>query len=57
MTSLVSGPPVPSELDDETDDADLPPGHILANPCKLPSRPDYGKSWNLPSNFLIHVQE
>jgi len=57
MTSLVSGPPVPSELDDEVDDADLPSGHIWAYPCKLPSCPDYGKSWRLRSNFLDHLQE
>ncbi|KAL8725762.1 MAG: hypothetical protein Q9166_007162 [cf. Caloplaca sp. 2 TL-2023] len=57
MASLVSGPPVPSELDDEVDDADLPSGHIWAYPCKLPSCPDYGKSWNLRSNFLVHLQE
>lgn len=57
MTSLVSGPPVPSELDDEADDADLPSGHTWAYPCKLPSCPEYGKSWKLRSNFLVHLQE
>ena len=57
MTSLVSGPPVSSELDDETNDADLPSGHIWAYLCKLPSCPDYGKSWNLRSNFLVYLQE
>ncbi|KAF2188513.1 hypothetical protein K469DRAFT_703083 [Zopfia rhizophila CBS 207.26] len=57
MTSLVSSPPVPSELDDEVDDAYLPFGHIWAYPYKLPSCPDYGKSWNLRSNFLLHLQE
>ena len=57
MTSLVSSPPVPSELDDEVDDAYLPVGHIWAYPCKLPSCPDYGKSWQLRSNFLLHLQE
>ena len=57
MTSLVSSLPLPSELDDEVDDADLPSGHIWAYPCKLPSCPDYGKSWNLRSNFLLHLQE
>ena len=57
MTSLGSSLPVPSELDDEIDDADLPPGHIWAYPCKLPSCPDYGKSWNLRSNFLAHLNE
>jgi hypothetical protein len=57
MTSLVSSPPIPSELDDEVDDADLPSGHIWAYPCKLPLCPDYGKSWKLRSNFLLHLQE
>lgn len=57
MTSSASGPPVPSELDDELDDANLPFGHIWAYPCKLPSCPDYGKSWNLRSNFLLHLHE
>jgi hypothetical protein len=57
MSSLVSSPPVPPELDDEVDDADLPPGQTWAYPCKLPSCPDYGKSWKLRSNFLLHLQE
>jgi hypothetical protein len=57
MTSLVSSPPVPSELDDEVDDTYLPVGHVWAYPCKLPSCPDYGKSWQLRSNFLLHLQE
>ena len=57
MTSSVSSPPAPSELDDEADDADLPSGHIWAYPCKLPSCPDYVKSWNLRSNFLVHLHE
>lgn len=57
MTSLVSSPPVPSELDDEVDDADPPSGHAWAYRCKLPSCPDYGKSWNLRSNFLLHLQK
>lgn len=57
MTSLISSPPVPSKLDDEVDDAYLPVGHIWAYPCKLPSCPDYGKSWQLRSNFLLHLQE
>lgn len=57
MTFLVSSPPVPSELDDGVDDAYLPFGRIWAYPCKLPSCPDYGKSWNLRSNFLLHLQE
>jgi hypothetical protein len=56
MSSLVSSPPVPSELDDEVDDADLPSGHTWAYPCKLPSCPDYGKSWELRSNFLLHLR-
>lgn len=57
MTSLVSSPPVPSELNDEVDDAELPVGQKWAYPCKLPSCPDYGKSWQLRSNFLLHLQE
>lgn len=57
MTSLASSPPVPSELDDEVDDVELPSGHIWAYPCKLPSCPDYGKSWQLRRNFLLHLQE
>jgi hypothetical protein len=57
MTSLVSSPPVPSEFDDEVDDAYLPIGHVWAYPCKFPSCPDYGKSWLLRSNFLLHLHE
>ena len=57
MTSSVSSPPVPSEFDDEVDDADLPSGHVWAYPCKLPSCPDYGKSWNLRSHFLHYLQK
>jgi len=57
MTSLVSSPHVPSELDDEVDDADLPSGHTWAYLCKLPLCPDYGKSWKLRSNFLLYLQE
>ena len=57
MTSLVSSPPVPSELDGEVDDTDLPFGHIWAYPCKLCSRPDYGKPWSLRSSFFLHLQE
>ncbi|KAH8747377.1 hypothetical protein BGZ57DRAFT_1019858 [Hyaloscypha finlandica] len=45
MASLASSPPVPSELDDE------------AYPCKLPSCPNYGKSWGLRSPFLLHLQQ
>ena len=57
MAFLVSRPPVPSELNDEVDDADLSFGHIWAYLCKLPSCFDYDKFWNLRSNFLIHLQE
>ncbi|KAF2469764.1 uncharacterized protein BDR25DRAFT_263126 [Lindgomyces ingoldianus] len=59
MTTLNLNPPIPSELDDEFDnaDADLPSGHVWAYPCKLASCPDYGKSWLLRSNFLLHLQE
>ena len=57
INSLFSNPPVPSELDDEVDDAYLPVGQTWAYPCKLPSCPDYGKSWLLRSNFLLHLQE
>ena len=48
---------LPSELDDEVDDALLPPGRVWAYPCKLTSCPEYGKSWLLRSNFLLHLQE
>ena len=57
MTSSDPSPPVPSELDDEVDDADLPDGLTWAYPCKLSSCPDYGKSWKLRSNFLAHLQD
>ncbi|KAF2185658.1 hypothetical protein K469DRAFT_576334 [Zopfia rhizophila CBS 207.26] len=57
MTTSISSHPIPSEFDDEVDDADLPSGHVWAYPCKLPSCPDYGKSWVLRSNFLLHLQE
>lgn len=57
MASLLSNPHVPSELDDEIDDSYLPFGYIWAYLCKLPLCPDYGKSWNLRSNFLLHLQE
>ena len=50
-------PHTPSEFDDEIDDAALPFGYAWAYPCKLPSCPDYGKSWLLRSNFLLHLQE
>jgi hypothetical protein len=52
-----SSPPVPSEFEDEVDDASLPSGYVWAYPCKLSSCPDYGKSWLLRSNFLQHLQE
>jgi hypothetical protein len=48
---------IPSEFDDEIDDAGLRCGYSWAYPCKLPSCPDYGKSWTLRSNFLLHLQE
>jgi hypothetical protein len=50
---------IPSEFDDEIDDSDasLRCGYIWAYPCKHPSCPDYGKSWTLRSNFLLHLQE
>lgn len=57
MTTLAFNSPVPSEFDDEVDDAELRAEHIWAYPCKLSSCPDYGKSWNLRSNFLLHLQE
>ena len=59
MMDINSNPPIPSEFDDEVDEADpaLPPGHVWTYPCKLPSCPDYGKSWLLRSNFLLHLQE
>ncbi|KAI8931441.1 hypothetical protein NX059_011768 [Plenodomus lindquistii] len=59
MTTSIPAAPLPSEFDDEVDDAhpDLPPGHVWAYPCKLSSCPDYGKSWRLRSNFLLHLQE
>lgn len=49
--------PVPSEYDDEADDACLLVGEVWAYPCKLPSCPDYGKSWLQRSNFLLHFKE
>ncbi|OCL08747.1 hypothetical protein AOQ84DRAFT_292525, partial [Glonium stellatum] len=55
----ISSPHIPSEFDDEVDngDADLPTGHVWAYLCKLPSCPDYGKSWSLRSNSLLHPHE
>ncbi|KAF2472780.1 uncharacterized protein BDR25DRAFT_302436 [Lindgomyces ingoldianus] len=59
MTPSISSPSIPSESDDEVDyaDTDLPLGNVWAYPCKLPSCPDYGKSWLLRSNFLFHLKE
>jgi hypothetical protein len=59
MTNSAFDPTVPSELNDELDDADasLPSGHVWAYPCKLTSCPDYGKTWKLRSNFLLHLVE
>ncbi|XP_014550228.1 hypothetical protein COCVIDRAFT_63347, partial [Bipolaris victoriae FI3] len=50
---------IPSESDDGVDNADtnLPLGNVWAYPCKLPSCPDYGKSWLLRSNFLLHLKK
>ncbi|KAF5126107.1 hypothetical protein E5D57_010802 [Metarhizium anisopliae] len=48
---------IPSESDDEVDNDPPPPGEVWAYPCKLASCPDYGKSWLLRSNFLLHLQE
>ncbi|KAF2804387.1 uncharacterized protein BDZ99DRAFT_511634 [Mytilinidion resinicola] len=58
MQPPAQAPSIPSKFDDEVDDADpdLPPDHVWAYPCKLPSCPDYGKSWGLRSNFF-HLQE
>jgi hypothetical protein len=57
MTPSNTNPPIPSELDDEVSNADLPSGHILACPCKLPSYFDYGNAWTRRNNFLVHLQE
>jgi hypothetical protein len=59
MTTSPSNPSVPSELNDEFDDADatLPSGYMWAYPCKLTSCPDYGKTWGLRSNSLFHLIE
>lgn len=48
---------IPSEFDDEADDALLPLGEVWAYPCKLTSCPYYGRSWQLRSQFLLHLQE
>lgn len=57
MTASSNSYLVPSELHDEVDDIDLPSGHIWAYPCKLPSCPEYDKTWKPRSNFLVHLQE
>jgi hypothetical protein len=59
MTTSLPSLFVPSESDNEVDntDADLPPEHVWAYPCKLPSYPDYSKSWLLRSNFLLYLQK
>jgi hypothetical protein len=57
MTAPTISPPIPSEFDDEADDAELPSGKAWAYSCKLRSCPDYGKSWLLRSNFLLHLKE
>ncbi|PMD62642.1 uncharacterized protein K444DRAFT_523720 [Hyaloscypha bicolor E] len=57
MASLASSSPVPSELNDEVNDADLPFGLKWAYPCKLPSCPNYSKSWGLQSPFLLYLQQ
>jgi hypothetical protein len=57
MNTSNSIPPVPSEFDDEVDDASLLPGYVWTYPCKLSSCPDYDKSWVLRSKFLLHLQE
>ncbi|KAG4433244.1 hypothetical protein IFR05_011267 [Cadophora sp. M221] len=57
---MTTSPPIshiPSETDDEADDADLPPRQKWAYPCKQQSCPDYGKSWLLRSNFLLQLKE
>ncbi|PGH32042.1 hypothetical protein GX50_05167 [[Emmonsia] crescens] len=57
MTTSTFNLPLPPKLDDEVYDAELPSGCRWAYPCKLPSCPDYGKSWILRSTFLLHLQE
>jgi hypothetical protein len=46
MPTSLPSPFVPSELNDEADDADaaLPSGYVWAYPYKLTSCPDYGKT-------------
>ncbi|CAG9981261.1 unnamed protein product, partial [Clonostachys byssicola] len=48
---------IPSEFDDEVDNALLHTGEAWAYPCKLESCPEYGKTWLLRSNFLLHLKE
>lgn len=57
MNSSTVAASIPSEVDDEVDGALLPHGEVWAYPCKLASCPDYGKSWQLRSTFLCHLQE
>lgn len=57
MTTSNPSSLTPSEFDDEVDESDIPPEHIWVYPCKLLSCPDYGKSWQLRSNFLAHLQD
>lgn len=57
MTTSNPSSLTPSEFDDEVDGSDLPSGHIWAYPCKLLSCPEYGKSWQLRSNFLAYLQD
>ena len=38
------------------EDVDLPSAYISAYSCKFPSYPDYCKTWNLQSNFLVCLQ-
>ena len=57
MDSPISGSLVSSEYYDEVFSAALFLRNIWAYPCKLPSCPDYGKSWLLRSILLLHLQE
>jgi hypothetical protein len=56
-TTAGSTLPIPSGVHDEVDDAALSFQYVWAYLCKLLSCPDYGKSWGLRSNFLLHSQE
>ena len=55
MATLIFSRSVPSDFDDDVDNAnaDLPPEHVRAYPCKVPSCLNYGKSWLLRSNFFL----